>query len=285
MGSFHSKINQPMRRAFPVAYPRRFAVPGGLLLITIVLLAACGTATPTPISLPPSLMPKLLATVYISPTPNAQEMDATRLASPPTETPVPNLAPTPTVYVGVFLGEADTANDSGPVINPVLINNPPTAIAQESAVPPCPAQADALFGTGWQGDPVVRQALGCPTELASAMDGTAQVFERGVMYARPTGEVWAIVPDVNRFWYYPVPLPPPPGDVPPPPSGLLPPSATFVVVWRSVHGLSDALGYARTDDQPSSLSTQHFQGGMLLADGSSGQVFVLLADGRAFGPY
>jgi hypothetical protein len=254
-------------------------------LLFPLLLAACGAPTPTPISLAPSLMPKLLATVYISPTPNAQEAEATRLSSTPTDTPLPNLAPTATVYVGVFLGEAEIASDGGPVINPVLINSAPTVVSLETAPPPCPAQADVIFGTAWEGDVTASRTLGCPIELASSVNGVVQIFERGVMYGRPGGEVWAIVPGSNHFWYYPVELPPPPGDAPAPPSGLLPPSDTFSTVWRSVQGLSDALGWARTGNEDSSITTQRFQGGQLLADGSSGQVFVLLADGRAFGPY
>src|SRR6185503_19067033 len=111
------------------------------------------------------------------------------------------------------------------------------------------------------GDPLASRNLGCPIELGVSVNGTAQIFERGVMYARPSGEVWAIAPSVNRFWYYPVALPPPPGDAPPPPTGLFPPSQTFSIVWRTVQGLSDTIGYARTDDQPSSISTQRFQGG------------------------
>lgn len=80
------------------------------LCLLLLALSACGqlggggdaTATPiTPI--------KLLATVFISPTPNASEREATRLAQPVmTSTPVPTRTPQATVYVGVFLGAADT---------------------------------------------------------------------------------------------------------------------------------------------------------------------------------
>jgi hypothetical protein len=264
---------------------KRFPFSTFYFLLLSIFLAACGAQSPTPISLVPSVMPKLLATVYISPTPDAQQMEATRLASPPTTTPQPNFVPTATVYVGVFLGEADVASGGGPVINPVLSDSAPTAVGAGDATPACPAQADVIFGTTWEGDATASGSLGCPIELASSINGTAQVFERGVMYARPNGEIWAIVPGTNRYWYYPVTLPPSPDAAPAPPAGLLPPSDTFSTIWRSVQGLSDALGFARTGDQTSSITTQRFQGGALLADGSSGQVFVLLADGRAFGPY
>ncbi len=250
----------------------------------VLLLAACGAGNATPISLVPSVMPKLLATVFISPTPNADEREATRVATTPTAAPPTNVVPTATVYVGVFLGEAQDNSDGGAVLSSSPLDNLPTADAGLSATA-CPAQADVVFGTGWQGDATASNALGCPIELASSLNGVVQVFEHGVMYNRPSGEIWAIAPSANRFWYYPVALPPPPGDMPPPPAGLAPPSQTFSTIWRSVQGLSDTLGYARTGNQESSITTQRFQGGTLLADGSSGQIFVLLADGRAYGPY
>lgn len=79
-----------------------------IVLLLIVTLAACSssgggepTATPvTPV--------KLLATVYISPTPNAGEREATRLAQPVmTATPAPTRTPQATVYVGIFLGAGE----------------------------------------------------------------------------------------------------------------------------------------------------------------------------------
>lgn len=254
-------------------------------IIGLIWLGACTSDTGTPTSGVPTVLPKRLATVYISPTPDAAQQEATRLANPATELPPVTALPSPTAYIGVFLGEVESANDGGAVINPVLVNNAPTPFNNATVVPPCPAQADVIFGNRWQGDATASQALGCPIELGSSLNGSAQVFERGVMYARPGGEVWAIAPGEGRFWYYPVALPPPPGSSSAPPAGLFAPSPTFETVWRSVQGLSDIIGYGRTEEEPASITTQRFQGGALLADGSSGQVFILLADSRAFGPY
>lgn len=80
-----------------------------VLVLVLIALAACssgedGTPTPTPVT-----PVKLLATVYIAPTPNAGEREATRLAQPVmTPTPIPTQTPAATVYVGTFLGAADT---------------------------------------------------------------------------------------------------------------------------------------------------------------------------------
>lgn len=77
------------------------------VFLLLIALAACssslgGSENPTPTPVTPV---KLLATVFVSPTPNAGEREATRLAQPaPTSTPVPTQIPPPTVYVGTFLG-------------------------------------------------------------------------------------------------------------------------------------------------------------------------------------
>lgn len=255
-----------------------------LLLIVMVMIAGCGaTSTPTPEAIVPAVMPKILATVYISPTPDAAQLEATRAAVPPTITQPPSVPTTvPTAYVGVFLGEAEVA-EVGPAMVPQMFN-PPTEAPPITIAPTCPAQADPLFGTRWAGEAALVQALGCPVELVSAYDGKLQVFERGVMYSRPGGEVWAISPSAETYWYVPVALPAPPNMVVPP-AGLLAPSAEFLPAWQAAQGLSDALGFARLEAQDAAISTQRFQGGVLLADGSSGQVFLLLANGTAHGPY
>lgn len=254
------------------------------LLIVCLMLAACGQPTAIPIAGVPSVMPKLLATVYISPTPDAAQQEATRAANPVTSTPSELPTATATPYVGVFLGEAESVSDGGPVIAPVLIDSAPTSAFPVTIAPTCPSQPDEIFGTRWAEDPAVNQLVGCPIELTASANGKVQVFERGVMYARE-GETWAIAPGEGRFWYYPIQLPPPPGEPPSPTTGTTLPSDTFLTVWRSVQGLSDSIGFARTEDQTSSISTQRYQGAVLLADGLSGQVFVLVGDGRAYGPY
>lgn len=253
-------------------------------IILAVWAAGCGaTSTPTPEAIVPAVMPKILATVYISPTPDAAQLEATRAAVPPTITQPPSVPTTvPTAYVGVFLGEAEVA-EVGPAMVPQMFN-PPTEAPPITIAPTCPAQADPLFGTRWASEASLVQALGCPVELVSAYDGKLQVFERGVMYSRPGGEVWAISPSAETYWYVPVALPSPPNTVVPP-AGLLAPSAEFLPVWQAAQGLSDALGFARLEAQNAAISTQRFQGGVLLADGSSGQVFLLLANGTAHGPY
>ena len=272
-GVFRLKISDTTYRAPTIA------------LVICLILAACGTETPTPAALVPSVMPKLLATVEISPTPNQAEQEATRGASPPTATIAP-IVPTeqPTAYVGVFLGEAQ-GEDGGPVIEPALLNNQPATATSSfnaslcSAIPP-----DAKLGTAWTDDTVVVQRLGCPIEFMASYKGSLQIFERGVMYWRPTGEIWAVAPGDQRYWYVPL-APPPPPVMEAAPNGLRVPALGFGGVWSSVPGVKDAIGYAQTDEQQASLASQRFQGGTILVDFSSGQVFVFYADSTLAGPF
>lgn len=257
---------------------------GGILLV--LLIGACTSSTPAEATFtPPAVQPKILVTVAISPTPNAEQQQALAAANPPTATAVVVPTVTATPYIGVFLGEVETIGDGGAVIAPALLGAPTSSVAATSvAGPVCPAQADAMFGTRWAENVEASVALGCPIESGKAYTGTYQLFERGVMYFIPTGEIWAIAPAESRMWYAPNAPPVQPGDIIVP-EGMMAPSLGFGAVWRGLPGVQDSLGFARTGEQGSNLVMQKFQNGSLLADGSSGQVFILLSDGRAFGPY
>jgi len=268
----------------------RKLIPHTSYLIPFFLLAACQPdATPTPAAIAePSLEPKQLATVYISPTPNAAEQEATRTSSRPTSTSIPpTLQPSPTPYIGVFLGEAEAAGEEGiPIVNPALFEQDTGFELPTPIVASCPVQSDPTFGETWSADAAVAQAMACPVEAVIRFDGTFQLFERGAMYWRSdTGEIWAIAPGTNgRFWF--VANPPPAEETPiTAPEGLRVPTLGFGNVWRGTNGVREALGFARTDEQPTQFMFQRFQGGTLLKDGSSGQVFALAGDGVAYGPY
>jgi hypothetical protein len=256
------------------------------------LLAACGQGTPTPVASAPTIISKILVTVYISPTPNKAQRQATLAVNPPTPTPAPpTLTPLPSPYVGVFLGEAEV-NDSGPVIYPALVNNPPTqAVTPVPTVPVAPTCAftpDTLFGASWATNVSAKISLGCPIQAAAEFRGALQVFERGVMYWRgDTDEIWAIATSglsAGRYWYVQG-APQAATDGLTAPEGLRVPVRGFGTVWRTTPGVRDALGYARLDEQETAMNSQRFDGGLLFDDRSSGQVFILLVNGTAYGPY
>jgi hypothetical protein len=250
----------------------------------MVVLAGCGQATVTPEVLTPASMPKVLATVFISPTPNSAEAQATLGAITATPTiPAATASSQPTAYVGVFLGEVEPEEGGIPFTNStqVALGGLPTLDAPAAA---CSIPIDEVFGTTWLDDPSVRERIGCPIENAALSIGTLQIFERGVMYWRSTGEIWAISPGNGRYWYVASAPPVPPGEISAP-EGLRAPVLGFGAVWRGVEGVRDALGFATTDEEQAEITLQRFQGGALLADRSSGQVFVLFADSTAAGPY
>lgn len=257
-----------------------------LLVTGMLLMVGCSNNTPTIATYtPPAVQPKILATVYISPTPNAEQQQALAAANPPTATPMVIPTVTPTPYIGVFLGEVDSSQDGGAVIPPALLSGPTSSVPVTVAVAPaCPSQPDVAFGSRWAENVDLATAIGCPIEGAANLQGTYQIFERGVMYYSPSGEIWAIAPAQNRFWYAANAPAVQQGDIIVP-EGMLAPSQGFGAVWRGLPGVQDALGFARTPEQGTKLVTQKLQNGLLLADGGSGQVFALLSDGRAMGPY
>jgi hypothetical protein len=263
---------------------RRFLIALWVLCVSVVqILAACQPATLTSEALP-AVQAKLLATVAMSPTPNDAEQQATRLANRPTETvPTGTPAPSPTVYVGVFLDGSNGQIDDIPYNLTLAPLNP---IVQPTE---CPIPIDDIFGTTWTQNFNAQQALGCPVEVVIPFDGTVQVFERGVMYYQPNGIIWAIAPGGalgGKYWASEQQLPPiAESDQAVPPEGLFVPALGFGAFWYGVAGVRETIGFAQTQEQSANISYQRFEGGTLLADGSSGQVFVMVGGDKVFGPY
>lgn len=254
-----------------------------LCVSVVQFIAGCQPTTPTT-EVRPVVQAKLLATVAISPTPNEAEQQATRLANRPTEVaPTGTPVPSPTVYVGIFLDGSGGQIDNIPYNLTLAPLNPVVQPTQ------CPIPIDAIFGTTWSQNFNIQQALGCPVEVVIPFVGSVQVFERGVMYYQPNGIIWAIVPGGTlggKYWASAQQLPPiAESDQAKPPEGLFVPSLGFGAFWYGVAGVREALGFARTQEQSANISYQRFEGGTLLVDGSSGQVFVLVGGDKAYGPY
>jgi hypothetical protein len=267
-----------------------YRVPLLMLWAVTFFLAACGSGgAPTLESGYPEELSKRLATVYVSPTPGDADRRATQIASRPTITLIPpTVVASPTVYIGVFLGES--SGEDVPIIDPAryqgtLISDLPTL-----AAPTCLIPTDPIFGTTWAANTTVADALGCAGEPVTSYVGTMQVFERGAMYFIPSGEIWMIAPggtEGGRYWYVPQ-APPDQGWEVPPPEGLRMPTLGFGAVWKAIDGVRQTLGFARTDEQAASISVQRFDGGALFLDSSAGQVFALVGDqsgGTTYGPF
>ncbi len=214
-------------------------------------------------------------------------------AEPPTA--APTNTPQPTAYVGVFVGDAGGVDSDVPLIDPAQFAGtgapdlPTLAAAELPEGQPCAYPVDAIFGTDWTTNTAAEFDLGCAGEPSHSYVGTEQIFEHGVMYWIPSGEIWAISPSGGidgRFWYVQQ-APPDQGWEVQPPAGLLMPTLGFGAVWKAVNGVRDTVGFARLDEQSASLAIQRFEGGTLIRDATAGQTFILTGSdtGSAYGPY
>jgi hypothetical protein len=269
-------------------HTRYYRLAGWLSLILLVTACQALTTASTPTAEPQTPV-RRLATVAPTRTLSAEDQQATQAAQlTPTAIP-PTPSPTATPYVGVFLGEAEPP-ESGGFFGPAEISGPGIRDLDELVLPQlCALPPDDLFGSGWIEERAALSGLRCPIQEQFGADGIVQVFENGVMYLRTdTLEVWAIQPgsltERGRFWYVEQPPDLPPPGVSPPP-GLRLPEGAFGSVWSIVPAAREALGYATTQAQPTGLNLQRFEGGTLFLDAGAGQVFALLINGDAFGPY
>lgn len=268
---------------------RQLSTVGILLALCLGACQTAPSATPDPFA--GVVEAKLLATVGLTATPGEAERQATAaaVAQQPDiirSTPVPS----PTPYIGVFLGEIGDSVAPQPALDSAIFITAAPLTAATVTAESCVNVPDVRFGTAWQAEPAITSALGCAGEPAVSFDGTTQIFENGFMVFIPGGEIWAIAPEVpsGRYWYTAETPPPPPEDIIAP-EGLRVPTLGFGAVWASLPGLRQALGFARTDESAASIVVQRFIGGTLMFDASAGQTFALLGNnqtqGAVYGPY
>lgn len=258
----------------------------GLLLLLAAMLVACDALaqpTPTATAIP---INKAIATVYISPTPNAAQMAATLSASTPTPAPpTATVQASPTSYIGVFIGQAQRAAGFAVIEQPLFAPPPvggPTAVAARC---PTPIAEDYLLL--WQTNRQISDAMGCPIQVGFGFFGQVQFFENGVMYYRPeTREVWAMQPDdpSGEYVFIEAPAEQATNTIEPIP-GLSIPEGDFANAWLGIEGLFNRFGYALDTALRIALGAQRFDGGTMLLDANAGQIFVLLVDGTLLGPY
>jgi hypothetical protein len=260
-------------------YMRRIGI--ALALLIPVLLAACGsddgTAAPSPTQV---AIVRQLATARPTdtPDPNNPVLQAT---------PTPSITPqpSPTIYIGAFLGEAPLTGGGFRPGSPA-ISQP---VETPGVVAICQFEADPVFGTAWRGESRVTNGLRCAIQEMFGFDARVQVFQRGVMYLRPdTNEVWAIAPGgtvlAGRQWTVGQPSPVTPLTIDAP-QGMQVPQGTLGAVWSAMPEVREALGFAVLAESNTEINFQRFDGGALLLDLDTGQTFALLVTGAAYGPY
>src|SRR5690606_14575806 len=109
----------------------------------------------------------------------------------PTASPAPpQLTPTLTPYVGVFLGpptseSGEALADEIPTLAPFVVGPMGGAalggLDGDGAID-CPIQPAAVFAAAFASDPALQERLGCPVSAGAAEEIAAQPFERGILY-------------------------------------------------------------------------------------------------------
>lgn len=275
----------------------------GLWLMMLVLAACNQQVTPTPTSDSPiasGYMPKVIATVILTPTPFGNESTSMAPVSTPfaipTTTPPPTQTPTP--YVGVFLGQPTEVTEDGQIIIPPTI--PPfmvlssgagsVAIAPGGASPgtvpvvggggapgACNIAVASQFASAYNTNPAL-QSLGCPRDGGAAITLVAQNFERGRMFWRDTRQI-ILVTSANTYWrLFDAWSEGMPADDPAfaAPAGLLQPVRGFGLVWRGNEVYRNALGWANVPETVVASFWQEFDGGSLFL-GNDGLIYAIPA--------
>ncbi|PJF21045.1 MAG: hypothetical protein CUN56_13080, partial [Phototrophicales bacterium] len=210
-------------------------------LMIIMILAACGTGTAqtTPTDSPIVII-KRLATVAPTNTPSEAEMQMTQqaVARVPTYT-APTITPTPTPYIGVFIGEVQD-----PLANEIL--DPRDFVIEPTPLPAvrlvCGIEVAPVFGDDWRQVSAAVNAMRCPIQESFGFRGRIQVFERGVMYHRiETNEIWAI--SQEDYWYITDPALEFSAAGVNVPAGFFPPEEVFAAVWATFPEIQEAVGY------------------------------------------
>lgn len=290
-----------------------------LVLVGLLLLAAaCSPAVPTA---PPEniIAPRQLATVDITATPvQTLVVPPTSTAMPsPTRTPIPpTLPPSPTAYVGIFMGDgsAPLVQATQPValveatlLAPTPLGGIPTA-AFASATPPgsfglpvasggtCIGEIAPVFSGAYNGDTGVQTAVGCPVSPPETIAMAEQAFERGTMFWWANREIYALAREPfngtpNTFWKLadtwqegmPQDDPSMTG-----PEGQMQPIRGFGLAWRTSDQVRSALGWAVSPEAGYTGTFQRFERGVIFTT-QGGSVYALAAvagadSGQYIGP-
>jgi hypothetical protein len=260
-----------------------------LMMLAFWGLGACTTAPFEEPTLTPPQIIRPLATVFISPTPNDLQRQATAQAASPTpQTPTPTSIPSPTPYVGVFIGQAQRDEGFTNITTPFFAGDDVVALVPTGDASACQIPVDSVFARIWRINRDIYDNLGCPIQERFGFFGRIQVFEGGAMYLQgENNAVWAILEgdgEEGTYFYIENPRDNNTTGITAPPGFILP-EGIFADMWLSVANLRLLIGYALTPPQDVGVNIQRFEGGTFFLDVTVGQIYALLADGSHYGPF
>ncbi len=247
-------------------------------------LGGRGDVTPTVVAVNPSPQATLVGAVVAgesSPTPSPQPETVT-----PSATPTPIVAePSPTPEEAPSATPSPTATPPAPTATPLPptpTHTPlPTPTATVSQVSSCSITADPFFLNFLNTDPKSAE-LGCADNLPVASPAEIQPFQNGAMlrredarqiYVRYANQRWTQRPDT---WQEGEALKSDDPRFAPPGPGLFQPERGFGRLWESDDQLRSALGWATAPATGFNAVIQSFNGGVLIGDIASGQVYLFL---------
>jgi serine/threonine-protein kinase len=212
----------------------------------------------------------------------------------PTKSPTPTA--TETLVPNAINSLAELARNG--TVFPVTFVLPtpfaPTPVLQATspfaATPPPSSRCQYLppggFGQIFLNEPSIVDQLGCPVgapPVTASISSASQPFERGSMLwlNESGGVIYALKSDgtflrVNDTYNSTID-PESGGETPP--AGLLEPIRGFGKVWRTVAGVRDALGWARTGETGGTAVMQDFVTGRMLYLPSRGDIIILTYQG------
>lgn len=275
-----------------------------VLILLMLLLAACGTTgdtppIPTAFSLPdpsitPTPQPTLPATwtltPTISPTPTATITTTLSVTPSATITETPSPTPTPTITPTADYGAVSllaVIAQRATVLPPGFMSGAAAtsggaAVARQTPITGgCQALPAGGFGQVFSSSPGLVQQIGCPAipSQALAADAAAQVFERGTMiwlggtppyiYALFVDGTFLRFEDTFNASVDPFSG----GEVPP--GSLLEPVRGFGKVWRTYANVKGGLGWAVSAESAAQATYQLFERGRMIYLPTRGDVLVL----------
>lgn len=252
-----------------------------LFLFPAMLLVACGNATqPTPVLGVVSTPGKVLATVYLSPTPvPSPQAPAEPTLTPAPTRPLPTLpAQQPTLPIGTV----------GPLQE--LESDDAQATGTPGAVGNCATSPPEPFAGPWQSNPAAQEELGCPIGLPQQRLAAYQPFEHGFMiWVEAEDSIYVLANTAvqqgqatDTWWKLEdtfVESDPTRDDSLVAPPGLIQPERGFGKVWRANGFVREAVGWANAPEQGYDALWLNFERGWMLTSPSTEPVFAFVPSG------